>query len=94
MQLQEATPARDTALECSIRRRVVERTWGRILGLRVDVAGDLVSVSGQAPSYYVKQLALLAVREVSPTVSVELNIDVTGGFVRPPAGFERPTQPR
>jgi hypothetical protein len=63
------------ALECQIR----ERTSGRVHPLTVEVGDDRILVRGLSPSYHVKQLALLGVREVvaaCPAVPVELDIRV------------------
>jgi hypothetical protein len=63
-------------LEQTIERQVALRTWGRVRSLRVEVEDGRVVVTGRAPSYYVKQLVLLAVREVVGMAPIELNIEV------------------
>lgn len=62
--------------EQTIERQVAVRTWGRVRSLRVEWEDGRVVVSGRAPSYYVKQLVLLAVREVVGMAPVDLNIEV------------------
>jgi hypothetical protein len=42
----------------------------------VNCSGSRVAVHGVASSYYLKQLAIAALREVIPSASVELNIQV------------------
>jgi hypothetical protein len=60
----------------TIERQVVTRTWGRVRSLRVELDDGRVVVFGRAPSYYVKQLALLAIHEVVGMAPIELNIEV------------------
>ncbi len=60
----------------ALRRHIDSRTWRRIRRLRVDCSGDRVTVHGVAPSYYLKQLALCAVRELLPAAEVDLRIQV------------------
>ena len=73
-------PMRDgrADLEQVIERRIACRTGGRVRGLRVEAADGRVVVRGHAPSYYLVQLALAAVREVLPSASVDLGIEVLG----------------
>ena len=61
----------------ALRRYIDARTGRRIRHLRVDCDGSRVAVHGVAPSYYLKQLAITAVREVIPSAPVELNIQVS-----------------
>ena len=42
----------------SIKRRIVERTDGRIHQLEVEVTGELIVIRGQTSSFYIKQLAI------------------------------------
>ncbi len=69
-----------------LERRIVQRTWGRIHRLQVERQGDQVIVRGYSPSYYVKQLALLAVQEMGQAVSVQLDIQVGQGDPRASEG--------
>jgi hypothetical protein len=74
------------ALERAIERQVVQRTWGRIHALQVEVTGNRVIIHGRAPSYYVEQLALQGVLEVidpAGAMQVELNIQVASPPVPP-----------
>jgi hypothetical protein len=69
------------ALERAIERQLVQRTWGRIRALEVEVIDNRVVVHGRAPSYYVKQLALQGVLDViesAGAMRIELNIQVGG----------------
>jgi hypothetical protein len=73
-------------LEEDLERRILQRTWGQIHRLRIERQGDQVIVHGYSPSYYVKQLALLAVQELGQTVPVQLDIQVSKGPLRPSEG--------
>ena len=77
-------------LEEDLERRIVQRTWGRIHRLQVERNGDQVIVRGYSPSYYVKQLALLAVQEMGQEIPVRLDIQVGEGEARPSEGRNRP----
>jgi hypothetical protein len=69
----------EQALERAIERQVMKRTWGRIQALEVKVSHNLVVVRARAPSYYVEQLALqgvLDVTEPAGTMRIELDIQV------------------
>jgi hypothetical protein len=61
-EVQTRSPAATFA--CAAERHISERTWRRVHRLACEVDGDRVVVRGCAPSYYVKQLAIQAVREV------------------------------
>ncbi|HLJ92841.1 MAG TPA: hypothetical protein VKU02_06575 [Gemmataceae bacterium] len=63
-------------LEDDLERRILERTWGRIHQLHIERNGEQVIVQGYCPSYYVKQLALLAVQELAQSVPVKFDIQV------------------
>jgi hypothetical protein len=77
-------------LEEDLERRIVQRTWGRIYRLQVERKGDQVIVRGHSPSYYVKQLALLAVQEMGHAVPVHLDIQVGEESARPSEGRSCP----
>jgi hypothetical protein len=62
------------ALEQAVRRRIAQRTWGRLRQLEVEVDAQRVIVRGSSPTYYLKQLALAAVQEALPATPVELDI--------------------
>ena len=67
------------ALERAIERRIVQRTWGRIQALEVEVTDNWVVVRGRAPSYYLEQLALQGVLDViesAGAMRIELSIQV------------------
>ena len=59
-----------------IERRIMERTWGRIRQLRVEVYAGRVVVRGQTLWYYAKQLALSAVQEALREAGVMAVADV------------------
>jgi hypothetical protein len=66
-------------LERAIERQIVQRTWGRLQALEVEVTDNRVIVRGRAPSYYVEQLALRGVIDViepAGAMRIELNIQV------------------
>ena len=81
---------RQQARERAIERQVMQRTWGRIQALEVEVTDNRVAVRGRAPSYYVEQLALQGVLDLiesASTMRIELNIQVAS----PRSGPERPS---
>jgi hypothetical protein len=62
-----------------LHRQIVLHTGGRIRNLGVAVTDDLVTIRGNAPSYYAKQLALVAVQEtlgvaLRPRISLEIDV--------------------
>jgi hypothetical protein len=68
-------------LEEDVRQKILERTWGRIHALKVDADTNKIVISGHAPSYYVKQLAIHAALEVigpDERRRVELHLEVEG----------------
>jgi hypothetical protein len=67
------------ALEQAIERRIVQRTWGRVRALEVEMIDNRVIVRGRAPSYYIQQLALQGVLDViepAGAMRIDLNIQV------------------
>jgi hypothetical protein len=83
MLAQERLQTAGLDLEEAVERQIRQRTWDRVQQLHVQRQGDRVVVSGCSPSYYVKQLALLAVQEVCPSLPVLLDIEVARGSDRP-----------
>jgi hypothetical protein len=75
-------------LEEDLERRILQRTWGRIHQLQVQRQGDQVIIRGYCPSYYIKQLALLAVQETGETIPVRFEIQVGEGAPRPSEGYD------
>ena len=76
------------ALGRAIERRIVQRTWGRIQALEVEVTDNRVIVRGRSPSYYVEQLALQGVLDLigsAGAMRIELSIQVGGPPKSPPA---------
>jgi predicted solute-binding protein len=63
----------------TLQQRIVQRTWDRVRQLRVERVDGGIVVHGFAPSYYVKQLVLEAVRETRAAdlgEPVHLNVSV------------------
>jgi uncharacterized small protein (DUF1192 family) len=83
--LRAAGPELDEDLE----RRIRQRTWGRIHQLQVERQGDHMIVRGYCPSYYIKQLALLAVQEMEERIPVRLEIEVGEAGPRPSEGNDQ-----
>lgn len=75
-------------LDEDLERRILQRTWGRIHQLQVERQEDRLIVRGYCPSYYIKQLALLAVQEFGETISVRFEIQVGEGGPRPCEGSD------
>jgi hypothetical protein len=73
------SPELRQALARTIERQIVQRTWGRIQELDVEVTDNQVIVRGRVPSYYLEQLALRGVLDViepAGAMRIELNIQV------------------
>jgi hypothetical protein len=69
---------RDAELESLIERRIHARTWCRVRRLHVEADGEQVVIHGSTQTYYLKQLALEAAREVLGCARVLLvNIHVS-----------------
>jgi hypothetical protein len=78
-------------LEQAIRLAIVQRTGGRIQTLEVEVVADRVVISGQVPSYYLKQLVLQGVLDVvgpAAASGVECNVQVMASASRPVEGAD------
>jgi hypothetical protein len=52
------------------------RTWRRVRDLQVKVRDGQLVIEGKTLSYYVKQLALQAIRDVVGTTPFAINIEV------------------
>ncbi len=77
---QDGIRNRVVPMEQSIEQQIVQRTWGRVHGLRVELKADRVVVHGCTPSYYVKQLALEgALDAVSGQDSKQVELDIKVG---------------
>ena len=75
------TESRAAELEQAIERQILQRTWGRIHRLQVEVIGERVIIHGCTQSYHSKQLALEAVLDVigaAGPAQVDLEIHVAG----------------
>ena len=82
MLAEEEDRSRSAALEQAIRRRIVQRTGKQVQSLKVEVIGNRVIISGCAPCYYVKQLAIQSVLDViaaAGRTEIELNVQVMCG---------------
>jgi hypothetical protein len=66
-----------TAALGTLEQQIVKRTWGRVRHLRVEQVDGRVVVHGSAPSYYVKQLILEAIRDSHPVaLSGPVHMDI------------------
>jgi hypothetical protein len=74
MFIEDPARADGEELERALEREIVRRTWGRIRQVQVQLTKGRVTVRGYTSSYYAKQLALAAVREVYPSDPVDLDI--------------------
>lgn len=70
------TSAANETLEVQVERSIRQRTFGRIQRLQVAVHNGHVIVSGSAPTYYVKQLAIEAARWASQPWNLPLRVDI------------------
>lgn len=59
-----------------VERAVQTKTAGRIRGLRVHIDDGCLVVSGRTSTYYTKQLATHAVRDMDLDLSVQNDIEV------------------
>jgi hypothetical protein len=68
----------------SLERHIMERTWGRVDHLAVEVTDERVRVRGWTRSYYIKQLAIQACLEAAacPTPA-GLAVDIEVGEAAP-----------
>jgi hypothetical protein len=74
---QEETVVYSPDLEHVLEQRIQLRTWGRVRHLSVEVPpGGRVVVHGSTSSYYMVQRVLLAIRELLPTVPLDLDVQV------------------
>lgn len=64
MQAEAGVECHDSETERAVQQAVRQRTWGRVSKLRVESRGEMVIVRGSTQTYYLKQLALEAAREV------------------------------
>lgn len=72
-----AEPAQEADLAGRIAAAVRERTGGRLRGARIVVDRGVVTVSGAAPTFYLKQLALEAARAALRGLPFQLALEVT-----------------
>ena len=79
MFVEDANRANGEELERALEREIVQRTWGRIRQLRVELRDGRLVVCGHTASYYAKQLALAAVREMYSSDPLDLDIRVISG---------------
>ena len=77
--LQKESVAPELELEQAIERQILQKTWGRVSRLQVNVLDHRVVVHGRTATYYAKQLALEAALEAIGScddTAVELDIHV------------------
>jgi hypothetical protein len=60
----------------SLKSRIVERTGGRVRDVRVECVGGRFVVRGRSPSYFIKQLALEATRDLLDAGELSLTLDI------------------
>lgn len=85
MKTRPTDPFGGTNLQQFAERLIVQRSWGRVHGLHVELLSDRLVVHGRTSTYYAKQLALEGAMEAlaSTDVSaVELDIQVGDGSPR------------
>jgi hypothetical protein len=76
---EQDSPGPSAGLERAIKDRILQRTRGRVQGLKVEALGRGVVIRGRAPCYYVKQLALQGALDVlgkAGAMRIELNVEV------------------
>lgn len=73
--LAKTAPA--TGLADRVAAAIRKRTGRRLRALRVSVDQGVVAVSGMAPSYYLKQLALEAARSALRGLPFHLVLEIT-----------------
>jgi hypothetical protein len=77
MVLDESNQSLIADLAHAIERQIVQRTWGRVHRLEVEVTDDRIVVHGYTQSYHGKQLALEGARDVvGNSAHVELDVEV------------------
>lgn len=59
-----------------VAREICERTGGQIHGLEVVLTGNRIAVTGRTNSYYLKQLAVQAVRNAVSENALVIDVDV------------------
>jgi len=80
MEPMASTLANPLDLERIVARQIDARTGGRIRYLRVEVHESCLLITGYAPSYYLKQLALAAVQDVlQSSLSVHILVEIEVG---------------
>jgi hypothetical protein len=80
-------------LALAIRHQITFRTWGRVRQLDIRVTTDRLVITGHVPSYYHKQLVLLAIAEVRMAragIPLDLDIQVYVCENQPPAERDGP----
>lgn len=70
MRGQDQADDKPTEVGAMLRRQINLRTWCGIQQLEIEATPERVHITGIASSYYLKQLALEAVKEVVPLASL------------------------
>lgn len=65
-----STADRTTDLLDSIEAQILQRTHGRVRGLKVELNDDSLVLRGIVPTHHTKQLALLGAMDLTPALSV------------------------
>jgi len=79
MMVENFIQAAPSDLETALLQQIEQRTCGQVRRLRIDVRPDRVVIHGSTPTYYLKQLVLEAVLDVTrsqPVPPVRLNIQI------------------
>jgi hypothetical protein len=54
------------SLVCMLEKKILEKTFGRVRPLEVELGHDKIIVHGRCPSYHIKQLAIQALIDLVP----------------------------
>ena len=79
MSSKDRTGSEPIDLKKALREQINSRTWRGVQQLGIEVMADRVLITGTTTSYYLKQLALEAVKEVAqktelPPVRLEIRV--------------------
>jgi hypothetical protein len=74
-----------------LERQINRQACGRISQLSVETRSGTIFVSGRSPTYYIKQLAILAVHEVlgDDEAAPPVRMDIQVGSIASPLSRER-----
>jgi pyridoxine 5'-phosphate synthase PdxJ len=63
-------------VELMLEERILGRTGRRVRDLAIEVAAEGITLHGRTETYHVKQLALSAIREALPQMTIINGIEV------------------